>query len=121
MTTATTATTATTVAVIGATGQVGRVVVKEALSRGLTVRAQTRSASRARRRLPEGAELVEASPTDAEALRPLLAEADVVVLTHGTDTDGKGGATFYDVVRAVIDALGEGVGHLQRAGPMSVS
>ena len=31
--------------VIGATGQVGRVVVEEALARGLTVRAQSRSAA----------------------------------------------------------------------------
>lgn len=31
----------TTVLAIGATGQVGRLVVEEALARGLTVRAQT--------------------------------------------------------------------------------
>ncbi|RJF43234.1 NAD-dependent epimerase/dehydratase family protein [Actinomyces sp. 2119] len=95
----------TTVLIIGATGQVGRVVVEEALAREATVRAQTRSASRARRRLPRGAEVVEASPSDVDALCPVLTGADAVVLTHGTDSDGRGGATFYDVVRAVIDAL----------------
>ena len=51
-----------TVLVIGATGQVGRVVVEEAVRRGLGVRAQTRDVERARGLLPDGVEVVKASP-----------------------------------------------------------
>lgn len=98
----------TTIAVIGATGQIGRLVVAEALTDGVAVRAQSRDAARARRALPEGAEVVAADPTDAEALRPVLEGVDAVVLTHGTDVDGRGGRTFYDVVAAVIEVLPEG-------------
>ena len=51
-----------TVLVIGATGQVGRVVVEEAVRRGLGVRAQTRDVERARVLLPDGVEVVKSSP-----------------------------------------------------------
>ncbi|MDU0349180.1 NAD(P)H-binding protein [Actinomyces sp. MRS3W] len=111
----------TTVLVIGSTGQVGRVVVEEALQRGLTVRALTRNASRARRSLPDGAEIVEAAADDADALRLLVADVDAVVLTHGTDSDGKDGATFYDIVRAVIDALGDSETHISLMTTMNAS
>ncbi|RAX22384.1 MULTISPECIES: NAD(P)H-binding protein [unclassified Actinomyces] len=111
----------TTILAIGATGQVGRVVVDEALQCGLEVRAVTRNAARARRSLADGAEIVEAAATDAEALRPLLQDVDAVVLTHGTDNDGKGGATFYDVVRAVVDALGDGPTHISLMTTMNAS
>lgn len=56
--------------VIGATGQVGRVVVEEALGRGVTVRAQSRNAARARRSLPGGVEVVEALPSCADTCAP---------------------------------------------------
>lgn len=95
----------TTVLVIGATGQIGRVVVEEALVRGLQVRAQSRSAARARRQLPAGAEVVEARPPSAEALRPLVLDIDAVVLAHGADVDQRGGRSFYDIVAAVLTAL----------------
>lgn len=111
----------TTILAIGATGQVGRVVVDEALQRGLEVRAVTRNAARARRSLADGAEIVEAAATDAEALRPQLQDVDAVVLTHGTDNDGKGGATFYDVVRAVVDALGDSPTHISLMTTMNAS
>ncbi|AMD86445.1 NAD(P)H-binding protein [Actinomyces radicidentis] len=97
----------TTIAVIGATGQIGRLVVAEALNDGVTVRAQSRDAGRAHRVLPQGAEVVAADPTDAEALRPVLEGVDAVVLTHGADVDGRGGKTFYEVVRAVLEVLPE--------------
>lgn len=100
----------TTVVVIGATGQIGRLVVEQALADGVSVRAQTRAAARARTVLPEGAEVYEADPTDAATLCPLLADADAVVLTHGTDSDGHGGRTFYDVVVAVLAATAEAPG-----------
>lgn len=94
-----------TVAVIGATGQVGRVVVSEALARGLDVHAVTRDAARARRTLPQGVHIVEADSTSARALRPVIDGVDSVVLTHGGDSDGQGGASFYTVVVALLDAL----------------
>lgn len=60
-----------TVLVIGSTGQVGRVVVvEEALGRGVTVRAQSRNAARARRSLPGGVEVVEALPSCADTCAP---------------------------------------------------
>ncbi|MBE6475605.1 MAG: NAD-dependent epimerase/dehydratase family protein [Actinomyces succiniciruminis] len=111
----------TTILSIGATGQVGVVVVDEALQRGLNVRALTRNADRARRSLGADAEIVEAAATDSEALRPLLDTVDAVILTHGTDNDGKGGVTFYDVVRAVVDALGEGETHISLMTTMNAS
>ena len=58
-----------TVLVIGSTGQVGR-VVEEALGRGVTVRVQSRNAARARRSLPGGVEVVEASPSCADTCAP---------------------------------------------------
>ena len=76
-----------TVLVIGATGQVGRVVVEEALTRGLSVRAQSRNAARAASSLPAEAEIVEASPTDAASLAAALNGVDIVILTHGGDSD----------------------------------
>lgn len=94
-----------TVVVIGATGQIGRVVVAEALAQGHAVRAQTRSASRARRVLPAGAEVVEAPPTDVEALRRLTDGADGVILTHGGDADGEN--AYYAVVPALLEALAD--------------
>lgn len=64
-----------TVLIIGSTGQVGRVVAEEAIKRGLTVRAQTRSVVKARGSLPEGVEiagarLVRLSGTGRSAHRP---------------------------------------------------
>ena len=112
----------TTVLIIGSTGQVGRVVAQEALERGLSVRAQTRSAGRrARRALPEGAEIVEVSPVSADELRPHVRDVDVVVLTHGGDMDGRGGASFYDVVRALLEALGDGDAHISFMTTMNAS
>ncbi|MCF2706589.1 NAD(P)H-binding protein [Arcanobacterium haemolyticum] len=93
-----------TVLVIGSTGQIGRVVVDEALTSGLTVLAQTRNASRATRILPHAARVIEADPADAHALRPVLAEADAVVLTHGGESDGHSGQAFYNILAALLEA-----------------
>ncbi|MBM6979767.1 MAG: NAD(P)H-binding protein [Actinomyces succiniciruminis] len=92
-----------TVLVIGATGQVGRVVVAEALARGLSVRAQSRNAARAARSLPAGADIVEASPTDAASLAAVLDGVDVVILTHGGDADLE--HNYYAVIPALLEAL----------------
>ncbi|WP_454931522.1 NAD(P)H-binding protein [Actinomyces oricola] len=111
----------TAVLVIGATGQVGRLVVEEALGRGLSVRAQSRDAGRARRSLPSEVEVVEADPGSAEALRPLVQGIDVVVLTHGGDVDGRGGVSFYETVRALLDALADGRTHISLMTAMGTS
>ena len=99
-----------TVLVVGATGQIGRVVVSQALAAGQEVLAQTRSAARAGRSLPQDATVVEADPTDAAALRPLVNRADAVVLTHGGDVDGRDGKSFYDVVAALVEATADNPG-----------
>ena len=110
----------TTVLAIGATGQVGRLVVEEALARGLTVRAQTRDAGRARRALPEEAEIVEASPISVDELSPHAGDVDAVVLTHGGDTDGDG-SSFYAVIPALLDALGGNGAHISLMTAMNTS
>ena len=110
----------TTVLVIGATGQVGRLVVEEALGRGLSVRAQSRDAGRARGVLPAGAEVVQASPASAADLRPLVEGVDAVVLTHGGDVDGRGGVSFYETVLAVLEALEAGT-HVSLMTAMNTS
>ncbi|MCL3778304.1 MULTISPECIES: NAD(P)H-binding protein [unclassified Actinomyces] len=114
-------TTLNTVAVIGATGTIGRLVVNEALRQAIAVRAQTRSAARARRVLPGGREgaagltVVEADPTSSADLASLVTGVDAVVLTHSGDSDGRDGESFYEVVLALLDALdavGEGAAHV---------
>ena len=95
-----------TILVIGATGQVGRLVVEEALGRGLNVRAQSRDAKRAAGVLPDGVDVREASPASAEDLRALVQGVDIVVLTHGGDVDGEGGVSFYTTVAALLEAAG---------------
>ncbi|WP_167148786.1 NAD(P)H-binding protein [Actinomyces sp. ZJ308] len=92
-----------TALVIGATGQVGRVVVEEALARGLSVRAQSRNASRAAAVLPAGTEVVEASPTDAASLARAVEGVDAVIFTGGGDDDLEN--NFYAVVPALLEAL----------------
>lgn len=95
----------TTILAVGATGQVGRVVVTEALERGLQVRALTRDAVRAASLLPAAAEVVEADSTDPRALAPLVADVDAVVLTHGGDRDLE--HVYYGTVAAVLKALAD--------------
>ncbi|QIB48203.1 NAD(P)-dependent oxidoreductase [Streptomyces aureoverticillatus] len=68
------------IAVIGATGMVGSRVTDEAVRRGHTVTAVSRRLP-APDSLPEGADPVAADVTDLDALRPVLAAADVAVLT----------------------------------------
>ena len=111
-----------TVLVIGATGQVGRVVVEEAVRRDLGVRAQTRDVERARGLLPDGVEVVKASPTSADELRPLTEGIDAVILTHGGDVDGEGGISFYATVAALLEALTDAAGvHVSLMTAMNTS
>ena len=92
-----------TILVIGATGHVGHVVVEEALARSLRVRAQSRNAARATTLLPADAEVVETSPTDAASLAGIIDGVDIVILTHGGDSDLEN--HYYAVLPALLDAL----------------
>ena len=92
-----------TILVIGATGQVGHVVVEEPLARSLRVRAQSRNAARATTLLPADAEVVEASPTDVASLAGIIDSVDIVILTHGGDSDLEN--HYYAVLPALLDAL----------------
>ncbi|MDO4242453.1 MAG: NAD(P)H-binding protein [Actinomyces sp.] len=73
------------------------------LAHGLTVRAQSRNAARARAALPAGTQVVEASPTDAAALADIVDGVDVVILTHGGDADLE--HNYYAVIPALLEAL----------------
>jgi len=110
-----------TVLVIGSTGQVGRGVVGGARGRGVTVRAQSRNAARAQRSLPGGVEVVEASPSCADDLRPFVTDVDAVVLTHGGGMDGDGGSSFYAAIPALLDALGDNNAHISLMTAMNAS
>lgn len=104
-----------TVLVVGSTGQIGRVVVEQALAQGITPRAQTRSAARTARSLPEGTEIVEAQPASVDSVRPLVARVDGVIFTHGGEADGHGGRSFFDIVATLLEALSD-----QPAVPISL-
>lgn len=96
--------------VLGASGGVGRAVVAEALARGWTVRAQSRDAAR----VPpaEGVEPAAADPTDAAALRRLVAGCEAVAFCLGVDRIGRT-TLFSDATRALIGAMeAEGVRRL---------
>lgn len=68
--------------VLGATGGTGRLIVAEALRRGLAVRALVRSAAKARGL--EGAEIVIGDARDEAVLRQALQGRDAVVSALGT-------------------------------------
>jgi putative NADH-flavin reductase len=97
--------------VLGASGGVGRRLLVRGLARGHAIRAQTRD----RRRLadvPDGVEVVAADPTDAAALRALVAGQQAVVIALGT-TPGRRTTLFSDVTAKLITAMqSEGVRRL---------
>ena len=97
-----------TVLVVGATGSIGRLVVEEALRQGHIVRALVRSAERGRR-LPAAAQLVVGDVTRPETLDGAVIDVDGIVLTLGSDGQGKAGAEAIDYggVRNVLAALGD--------------
>jgi putative NADH-flavin reductase len=97
--------------VLGASGGVGRHLLVRGLARGHAVRAQTRD----RRRLadvPHGVDVVAADPTDAAALRALVAGQQAAVVALGT-TPGRRTTLFSDVTAKLIAAMqSEGVARL---------
>ena len=96
-----------TVLVVGATGSVGSLVVEEAIRQGHTVRALVRNPAKARR-LPRPAQVVAGDVTRPETLPGAIHDVDAVVLTLGSDGQGKVGAETVDYggVRDVLRALG---------------
>lgn len=99
-----------TVAIIGATGSNGRLAAAYALQHGMKVRADNRSARRARRILGEhladpNLTLHEADATDAGQLAPVLDGVDAVVLAHGNDAAPE---SNYRVIAAAVQTLPAG-------------
>jgi uncharacterized protein YbjT (DUF2867 family) len=96
-----------TVLVVGATGSIGRLVVEEAVKKGLAVRALARDPRKARRLFPD-VELVAGDLARPDSLIPVVAGVDAIVFTHGSDGGGKAGAESVDYggVRNVLVALG---------------
>jgi uncharacterized protein YbjT (DUF2867 family) len=92
------------VLVVGATGSIGRLVVDEAVQRGLTTRALVRDADRGRS-LPAVAELVVGDLTDQSTLAVAVDGVDAVVFTHGAHA-GDHEAVDYGGVLNVLTALG---------------
>jgi uncharacterized protein YbjT (DUF2867 family) len=95
-----------TILAVGATGSIGRLVVKEALRQGQTVRALVRSADQGHR-LPAGANAVIGDVTRPETLVAAVNGVDAIVLTLGSDGQGKVGAETIDYggVRNILAAL----------------
>jgi putative NADH-flavin reductase len=96
---------------LGASGSVGRRILVQGRTRGHTIRAQTRDASRLAGQ-PAGVEVVAADPTDASALRALVAGQEAVVVALGT-APGRRTTLFSDVTAKLMAAMTEeGVRHL---------
>jgi uncharacterized protein YbjT (DUF2867 family) len=96
-----------TVLVVGATGSIGRLVVKEALRQGHSVRALARDGHKARRLFPD-AEIVVGDVSQADTLPAAVVGVDAIVFTHGSAGSAKAGAEQVDYggVRNVLAALG---------------
>jgi uncharacterized protein YbjT (DUF2867 family) len=96
-----------TILAVGATGSIGRLVVEEALRQGHAVRALVRGADKARL-LPPGVESVIGDVTRRETLADAVDRVDAIVLTLGSDGQGKIGAETIDYggVRNILATLG---------------
>ena len=96
-----------TILVVGATGSIGRPVVDVAHGMGYTVRALVRDPSKARQ-FPKDVQIVQGDVTRPETLGPAVDGIDAMVLTLGSDGQGKVGAEAIDYggVRNVLSALG---------------
>lgn len=90
---------------LGASGGVGRCILRQGLARGHAIRAQTRDAARLADQ-PPAIEVVVADPTDAAALRTLVAGQDAVIMSLGT-TPGRRTSLFSDVTARLTAAMME--------------
>jgi putative NADH-flavin reductase len=91
------------VLVLGASGGVGRRLLVRGRARGHAIRAQTRD----KRRLadvPDDVEVVAADPTDATALRALVAGQEAVIIALGA-TPGRRTMLFSDVTAKLIPTM----------------
>ncbi|MFI1470526.1 SDR family oxidoreductase [Streptomyces wuyuanensis] len=98
------------VLVVGATGRTGRYVVEAATARGLTPVALVRSASRARKTLPPGTEIVVGDLTAPDTLTEAVGDTDAVIFVHGSDDDARPESferIDYGGVENVLRALGD--------------
>jgi uncharacterized protein YbjT (DUF2867 family) len=97
------------IAVIGGTGRVGRLITRQLLARGETVRVIGRSTQRARRHLPPQAHFFAADVRDPATVRTPLHGCAAVVYTvePGTDATGPDSpeTTLHTGVRHALDAL----------------
>ncbi|WP_421999301.1 NAD(P)-dependent oxidoreductase [Reyranella sp.] len=91
------------VLLLGASGGVGRRLLEQGTKRGHVIRAQTRVLSRLAD-APAGVEVVAADPTDAAALRALVAGQQAVVMALGA-TPGRRTTLFSDVTAKLILAM----------------
>jgi putative NADH-flavin reductase len=88
---------------LGASGGVGRRILVQGLARGHAIRAQTRDAARLANQ-PTGIEVVVADPTDAGALRALVAGQEAVIVSLGT-APSRPTSLFSDVTAKLIAAM----------------
>lgn len=88
--------------VLGASGGVGSIVLKEAVRRGHSVTAQTRSADKVAKTV--AVNVVVGSPTDQSFLGRHMDRHDAVLLCVGIDSIGKT-TLFSDTAIAVVTAM----------------
>ena len=88
---------------LGASGGVGRRILAQGRVRGHTIRAQTRDAARLAGQ-PSGIEAIAADPTDAVALRALVAGQDAVIISLGT-APGRRTTLFSDVTAKLLTVM----------------
>ena len=88
--------------VLGASGGVGSLLLEQAVLRGRSITAQTRSADRLV--ATAAVEVVVGSPADEGFLRRHMAGHDAVILCVGIDGIGKT-TLFSDTTRAVVTAM----------------
>ncbi|WP_234336956.1 SDR family oxidoreductase [Streptomyces xylophagus] len=97
----------TDVLMVGATGSIGRLAVQAAQRHGLRPRALVRDVRRGEKPLP-GVELVQGDLEDPASLQGAVGGADAIVLTHGSERDGRPDARAhvdYGGVRNILQAL----------------
>lgn len=91
--------------VLGASGGVGTCLLKQAVTRGHRITAQTRSAAKQIETQAVGVAV--GSPTDGAFLRQHIAGHDAVVMCLGIDRPGKT-TLFSEATRAVVGAMKAG-------------
>lgn len=95
------------VLIVGATGTIGHHAVTASLEAGHETRTLVRDLERARRLLPDAAELVLGDGTEPGALTAAAEGIEGVVFTHGSHGGGREAERIdYGIVRNVMHAIG---------------